>query len=109
MPVDQPASRTVNWLIRILALNLVTDSYAHVNHRSFMRKKQEICTEAVILLFVVHEGDYWRLLTPGQYTITAYRDGYQPLSHRINVYDRPHQEARRVDFRLQPLPQLVSS
>jgi hypothetical protein len=57
----------------------------------------------------VHGGDYWRLLTPGQYIITAYRDGYHPLRHRVNVYDRPHQEARRLDFHLQPVPQLVSS
>jgi hypothetical protein len=57
----------------------------------------------------VHDGDYWRLLTPGHYIITAYRDGYQPLSHRVTVYERPHEEAQRVDFHLQPLPQLVSN
>ena len=56
----------------------------------------------------VHDGDYWRLLTPGHYIITAYRDGYHPLSHRVTVYERPHEEAQRVDFHLQPLPQLVS-
>jgi len=59
--------------------------------------------------FAVHDGDYWRLLTPGHYIITAYRDGYQPLSHRVTVYERPHEEAQRVDFHLQPLPQLVSN
>lgn len=57
----------------------------------------------------VHDGDYWRLLTPGQYVITAYRDGYHPLSHRVNVYDRPHQEAQRVDFHLEPILQLMQS
>jgi carboxypeptidase E/carboxypeptidase D len=59
--------------------------------------------------FAVHDGDYWRLLTPGQYIITTYRDGYHPLSHRVNVYDRPHREAQRVDFYLEPILQLVSS
>jgi len=59
--------------------------------------------------FAVHDGDYWRLLTPGHYIITAYRDGYQPLSHRVTVYERPHEEAQRVDFHLQPLLQLVSN
>ena len=59
--------------------------------------------------FTVHDGDYWRLLTPGHYIITAYRDGYQPLSHKVIVYERPHEEAQRVDFHLQPLPQLVSN
>ncbi|KAJ4443963.1 hypothetical protein ANN_05752 [Periplaneta americana] len=54
----------------------------------------------------VHDGDYWRLLTPGQYVITAYHEGYSPLSHRVNVRERPHQEAQRVDFHLQPLPLL---
>lgn len=57
----------------------------------------------------VHDGDYWRLLTPGHYIITAYRDGYHPLSHRVTVYERPHEEAQRVDFHLQPLPQLMPS
>lgn len=57
----------------------------------------------------VHDGDYWRLLTPGHYVITASRDGYHPLSHRVIVYDRPHEEAQRVDFHLQPLPQLMPS
>lgn len=51
----------------------------------------------------VYDGDYWRLLTPGQYIVTAYHEGYQPLSHRVNVYNRPHHEAQRVDFHLRPL------
>ena len=55
----------------------------------------------------VHDGDYWRLLTPGQYIVTAYHEGYQPLSHRVNVYNRPHHEAQRVDFHLRPLSHLV--
>lgn len=55
----------------------------------------------------VHDGDYWRLLTPGQYIVTAYHEGYRPLSHRVSVRDRPHREAQRVDFHLQPLPLVV--
>ncbi|PSN54662.1 Carboxypeptidase E [Blattella germanica] len=54
-------------------------------------------------------GHYWRLLTPGQYIVTAYHEGYQPLSHRVNIYNRPHHEAQRVDFHLRPVPHLPES
>ncbi|KDR10344.1 carboxypeptidase E-like isoform X2 [Zootermopsis nevadensis] len=57
----------------------------------------------------VHGGDFWRLLTPGQYIISAYRDGYHAMSHRVNVYDRPHHEAQRVDFHLRPLQPTMQS
>nr|CAD7428661.1 unnamed protein product [Timema monikensis] len=51
----------------------------------------------------VHDGDYWRLLTPGKYVITAYRDDYRPKSVRVTVVNQPHQEAPRVDFDLTPV------
>ncbi|XP_068085032.1 carboxypeptidase E isoform X2 [Anabrus simplex] len=53
----------------------------------------------------VHDGDYWRLLTPGSYVITAYREGYEPQSRRVVVTNQPeHHEAQRINFRLRPVP-----
>ncbi|XP_046667545.1 carboxypeptidase E-like isoform X3 [Homalodisca vitripennis] len=52
----------------------------------------------------VHDGDYYRLLTPGEYEITAQQDGYQPQTQRIVVVENLHQPAQRLDFKLAPLP-----
>ncbi|KAK9872584.1 hypothetical protein WA026_018716 [Henosepilachna vigintioctopunctata] len=51
----------------------------------------------------VHDGDYFRLLTPGQYKITAYRDGYLPHTRLVTVINRPFTQAQRVDFALKPI------
>ncbi|XP_045467352.1 carboxypeptidase E-like isoform X1 [Harmonia axyridis] len=51
----------------------------------------------------VHDGDYFRLLTPGQYKITAYRDGYLPHTRLVTVVNRPYTQAQRVDFALKPI------
>ncbi|XP_044262132.1 carboxypeptidase E-like [Tribolium madens] len=51
----------------------------------------------------VHDGDYFRLLTPGQYKITAYKDGYLPHSRLVTVTNIPHSPAQRVDFGLKPI------
>lgn len=45
-------------------------------------------------------GDYWRLLTPGTYSITAFADGYTPLTTYATVSEG---RAETVDFRLAPL------
>ncbi|XP_038139891.1 carboxypeptidase D [Cyprinodon tularosa] len=64
-----------------------------------------------------HTGDYWRLLVPGTYAVTASADGYKPVTIYATVSkDRPE----LVDFRLNRLysesnnhaattPQLVQS
>ncbi|XP_042860630.1 carboxypeptidase E-like isoform X3 [Penaeus japonicus] len=52
----------------------------------------------------VHEGDYWRLLTPGTYELTAEAEGYLPLTHTVTVTNTPHTEAIRRDFDLAPIP-----
>ncbi|CAG9818282.1 unnamed protein product [Phaedon cochleariae] len=51
----------------------------------------------------VHDGDYFRLLTPGSYKITAYRDGYLPHTKVVTVTSMPYTPAQRVDFALKPL------
>ena len=51
-----------------------------------------------MFFFTAHNGDYWRLLSPGQYEITASTDGFFPLTHSINVTNEPHTLAVRRDF-----------
>ncbi|KAK4298554.1 hypothetical protein Pmani_029112 [Petrolisthes manimaculis] len=52
----------------------------------------------------VHDGDYFRLLTPGEYEVTATSDGYLPLTHTVTVTNPQHTEATRRDFDLTPIP-----
>ncbi|XP_075547362.1 carboxypeptidase D-like [Dermacentor variabilis] len=48
-------------------------------------------------------GEYWRLLIPGTYTVRVYRHGYMPVQKQVIVEYRPHTEAQRVDFQLKPV------
>lgn len=52
----------------------------------------------------MHDGDYYRLLTPGDYIVTADQEGYQPQTQRVTVTEKFHQPAHRLDFKLTPLP-----
>jgi len=53
-----------------------------------------------------HEGDYWRLLIPGTYTVTACADEqYKCVSKEVVIVNHPHTEAQIVDFTL-PLAEL---
>lgn len=54
-------------------------------------------------VFSVHGGDYFRLLTPGEYEITAYQEGYIPKTQQVTVTNPAYEEAQRVDFDLPPL------
>ncbi|XP_071439885.1 carboxypeptidase E-like [Hetaerina americana] len=52
----------------------------------------------------VHGGDYYRLLTPGDYEITAVSPGYSPQTRRVKVREHGEKsEAMLIDFWLQPL------
>jgi len=51
----------------------------------------------------VHGGDYWRLLTPGDYVVTAVHPGYLPATQKVTVPNPHHEEAKRVDFWLEPV------
>lgn len=49
------------------------------------------------------DGDYYRLLIPGTYTITVTADGYEDASEKgVIVDDGFHRPARVVDFELSP-------
>lgn len=50
----------------------------------------------------IESGEYWRLLTPGQYEVTAMKTGYEAVTKLVTVANTHHQEAFRVDFSLQP-------
>ncbi|KAJ8977281.1 hypothetical protein NQ317_015566 [Molorchus minor] len=52
----------------------------------------------------VYDGDYFRLLTPGTYKVTAFRDGYLPQTRLVTVINKPYSQAERLDFALQPAP-----
>jgi len=46
-----------------------------------------------------HDGDYWRLLVPGHYTVTACAlPLYDCVSKRVHVKDSGHNEAQIVNF-----------
>ena len=48
-------------------------------------------------------GEYWRLLTPGTYEVTATKPGYAEQVKTVTVVDQGHAPARIVDFQLQML------
>ena len=45
------------------------------------------------------DGDYWRLLVPGSYEITARVNGYQPQTHLVELHAS---EGKVVNFTLRP-------
>ncbi|XP_076061640.1 carboxypeptidase E-like isoform X2 [Oratosquilla oratoria] len=47
-----------------------------------------------------HDGDYWRILTSGEYRITASARDYIPLTHNVIVHNEAYQPATRRDFTL---------
>jgi len=52
-------------------------------------------------LLTAHAGDYWRLVVPGRYTVTACADGqYVCVSKSVVVVNHPHTVAQIVDFTL---------
>merc|ERR1740128_1414028 len=48
-------------------------------------------------------GDYWRLLTPGEYEIIVQAEGYEPLAKLVAVPELRHQQAVRLDFEVEPV------
>lgn len=54
-----------------------------------------------LVMAAAQSGDYWRLLTPGEYEITASIKNYRPLTRRVVVINPIHQEAYVVNFDLE--------
>lgn len=72
----------------------ITSGNRRINYFYIKRRKKFI---------LVYGGDYYRLLTPGTYKVTAYKEGYLPHSKLVTVINPPYTEAQRVDFPLKPL------
>lgn len=50
------------------------------------------------MCFAAPDGDYWRLLNPGEYKVTAKAEGYSPVSKKCEVgYEM---RATRCDFNI---------
>ena len=50
----------------------------------------------------VHDGDYWRLLTPGEYEITVSAIGFEQQTKLVEVNEPLKEEAPVVNFDLMP-------
>ena len=48
------------------------------------------------------DGDYWRLLVPGEYNVEVRKRGYFPITKVVRVSD---DQAANVDFSMQPIGQ----
>jgi len=48
-------------------------------------------------------GDYWRLLTPGEYEVIVEAEGFEPQAKLVEVVDPTHGPAQRLDFDLAPV------
>jgi len=48
-------------------------------------------------------GDYWRLLTPGEYEIIVQGEGYAPQAKLVEVSNESKYPALRLDFDLKPI------
>lgn len=56
----------------------------------------------------VHDGDYWRLLTPGNYQMTVSHPDYASISKEIAVSHNKTVPAQVVNFELTPLRDIES-
>lgn len=48
------------------------------------------------------QGEYWRLLIPGNYTVRVSKEGYELQQRNITVASNSGSEATRIDFQLKP-------
>lgn len=48
-------------------------------------------------------GDYWRLITPGEYQIIVQAKGFEPQAKLVSVAEPSHNPAPVLDFELQPI------
>lgn len=53
----------------------------------------------------VHDGDYWRLLTPGEYEVIVVADGYEPAAKLIEISENGHNTAPILNFELRKTEQ----
>ena len=51
----------------------------------------------------MHDGDYWRLLTPGEYEVIVVADGYVPVQQLMEVTPNGHHPAPILNFELKKI------
>lgn len=68
----------------------------------FLKCIERFHNSVFITFHTAHDGDYWRLLVPGTYTVRIVKEGYQPQEKSVVVENPEHTEAKRLDFSLQP-------
>jgi len=81
---------------------------ATVHVRNITRVDRHVRMEADINHDVTsaRAGDYWRLLTDGEYEIIVQAEGYDSQAKLVQVSNGGHDEATRLDFDLMPHTEL---
>merc|ERR1712183_387891 len=81
---------------------------ARVHVRNITRLERHVRMEADINHDVTsaRAGDYWRLLTDGEYEIIVQAEGYDSQAKLVQIYNEDHGEATRLDFDLVPHTEL---
>ncbi|XP_059098087.1 carboxypeptidase E-like [Tigriopus californicus] len=82
----------------------IPNANIHVRNITRVGKYERRSTDIDHDIRSVHNGDYWRLLTPGEYEITVEAPGYAPQSKLVEVDRHVHEEAPILNFELFPLP-----
>merc|ERR1711981_968863 len=81
---------------------------ARVHVRNITRVERHVRMEADINHHVTsaRAGDYWRLLTDGEYEIIVQAEGYDSQAKLVQISNEDHGEATRLDFDLTPHTEL---
>merc|ERR1719382_1006317 len=79
---------------------------ARVHVRNIARVERHVRMEAEINhdVTTARAGDYWRLLTDGEYEIIVQAQGYDSQAKLVQISNEGHGEATRLDFDLMPHP-----
>merc|ERR1712012_728913 len=78
----------------------IANALIHVKNITRVARSYRRSNDINLDITSVHDGDYWRLLTPGEYEVIAMADGYEPLAKLIEVSEHGHSVAPLLDFEL---------
>merc|ERR1712012_178963 len=77
----------------------------HVRNISRLDKYGRMQSDITHDVTSASKGDYWRLLTDGEYEIIVEAEGYEPQAKLVQV-NNGHKEATRLDFDLVPVTEV---
>lgn len=89
---------TMLHLVKILKC-IITKCYTWYFYDKLCTKIDFNCLKKIL----VQDGDYYRLLTNGEYHVTASMDGYLPSTKLVTVENTNHNEAQVLNFTMQPV------